>query len=91
VFILVHFADHGATGHANDGSGGTDLGPGVYPPPPDMRLPDTQQPRDGELSYIRVTGMPAFGSEDPAQDEDSGKPVHFIRHQPNISEVEWRT
>ena len=91
--VMVHFADHCASCHANDGSGGTDLGLGLYPPPPDLRLPDTQQLSDGELFYvihngIRFTGMPAFGGEDPAQDEDSWKLVHFIRHLPNISEDE---
>jgi mono/diheme cytochrome c family protein len=90
---MVHFADHCAMCHANDGSGATDLGLGLYPPPPDMREAGTQQLSDGELFYvihngIRFTGMPAFGPSDPAQDLDSWKLVHFIRHLPRISEEE---
>jgi mono/diheme cytochrome c family protein len=87
---MSHFADHCASCHANDGSGGTDYGLGLYPPPPDMRTADTQQLTDGELFYvihngIRFTGMPAFGDEDPAKDVDSWKLVHFIRHLPKIT------
>lgn len=86
---MAHFADHCASCHANDGSGGTALGLGLYPPPPDLREPGTQQLTDGELFYvihngIRFTGMPAFGDEDPAKDLDSWKLVHFIRHLPKI-------
>ena len=63
---MAHFADHCAFCHANDGSGDTPIGQGLYPKPPDMRLPDTQNLTDGELYYIiyngvRFTGMPAFG------------------------------
>ena len=35
----AHFADHCATCHANDGSGDTEMGRGLYPRAPDMRLP----------------------------------------------------
>lgn len=89
----AHYADHCASCHANDGSGGTALGLGLYPPPPDLRLPDTQRLSDGELYYIihngiRFTGMPAFGDEDPTKDVDSWKLVHFLRHLPGISEEE---
>jgi mono/diheme cytochrome c family protein len=87
---MAHFADHCATCHANDGSGGTLLGLGLYPPPPDLRLPPTQQLTDGELFYIihegvRFTGMPAFGSEDASKDVDSWKLVHFIRVLPRLT------
>ena len=61
---MAHYADHCAACHANDGSGETELGLGLYPKPPDMRLPETQSLTDGELFYIiengvRLTGMPA--------------------------------
>src|SRR5262245_26293145 len=46
---MAHFADHCATCHANDGSGKTPIGEGLYPKPPDMRLPATQDLTDGEL------------------------------------------
>ena len=89
----AHFADHCASCHANDGSGSTDLGRGLFPKPPDMRLPRTQNLSDGELFYIiengvRFTGMPAFGSGDPTADSASWPLVHFIRHLPNITQEE---
>lgn len=61
------------------------LGEGLYPKPPDMRLPETQQMSDGEIYYIirngvRFTGMPAFGDASDDQDPDSWKLVLFIRH-----------
>jgi cytochrome c len=37
-----HFADHCAVCHANDGSGNTEMGRGLYPKAPDMRLSATQ-------------------------------------------------
>jgi mono/diheme cytochrome c family protein len=88
---MTHFADHCATCHANDGSGDTSIGKGLYPKPPDMRQLTTQNLTDGELFYIihngiRMTGMPAFGGDTPpAQDFDSWKLVHFIRHLPRIT------
>ena len=39
---MAHFADHCAVCHANDGSGATDFGQGMYPKAPDMYLPATQ-------------------------------------------------
>lgn len=91
---MAHFADHCAFCHANDGSGDTSIGKGLYPKPPDMRQPDTQNLTDGELFYIihngiRLTGMPAFGGETTgAPDLDSWKLVLFIRHLPNITAEE---
>ena len=87
---LAHFADHCASCHANDGSGDTELGRGLYPPPPDMRLPATQQLSDGELFYIiehgiRFSGMPAFGGGGAEHGEESWQLVHFVRHLPRVS------
>src|SRR5712675_1577153 len=70
----LHFADHCAICHGNDGSGDTAIGGGLYPKPPDLRLPSTQGLSDGELFWIiengvRFTGMPAFGGN-----EDHGAP-----------------
>jgi cytochrome c len=86
---LAHFADHCAACHANDGSGQTPNGKNVYPKAPDLRLPATQSMSDGELFWvirngIRFTAMPAWGEGDPAQDKDSWKLVHFIRHLPRL-------
>jgi mono/diheme cytochrome c family protein len=90
---MAHFADHCASCHANNGSGDTAIGRGLYPKPPDMRLAKTQNLTDGELYYIihngiRLTGMPAFGEETGEPDLDSWKLVHFIRHLPKISAQE---
>lgn len=87
-----HFADHCATCHANDGGGNTMIGQGLYPKPPDLRLPETQKLSDGELFWIiengvRFTGMPAFGGHHGMQD-DSWKLALFIRHLPQLSAEE---
>ena len=89
----AHFADHCASCHANDGSGNTDLGRGMYPPPPDLRLEGTQRLTDGELFYIieqgiRFTGMPGFGTGDAEHAAESWQLVHFIRHLPTLSAAE---
>ena len=82
----LHFADHCATCHANDGSGNTSIGRNLYPKAPDMRLVDTQGLSDGQLYYIihngiRLTGMPAWGEANKKnEDEDSWELVLFIRH-----------
>ena len=90
---LEHFADHCALCHANDGSGLTDFGRGLFPPPPDLRKEATQRLTDGELFYIiengiRFTGMPAFGTGSADGEGESWKLVHFIRHLPRLSEEE---
>ena len=54
---MAHYADHCAACHANDGSGETEMGLGLYPKPPDLRLPATQSLTDGELFYITETGF----------------------------------
>mgnify|MGYP001229794335 CR=1 FL=1 len=78
----LHFADHCAICHGNNGSGNTMMGRGLYPKPPDLRLPETQKLSDGELFWViengvRFTGMPAFFS--PGSQNESWKLVHFIR------------
>ncbi|MEK6396535.1 MAG: cytochrome C, partial [Terriglobus sp.] len=37
---MAHYADHCASCHANDGSGDTMYGRGLYPKPPDLRAAD---------------------------------------------------
>lgn len=93
VEARAHFADHCANCHANDGSGKTGIGRNLYPKAPDMRAADTQSLTDGEIFYIihngiRLTGMPAWGGDDAAEDQDSWKLVHFIRHLPKITSEE---
>src|SRR5690349_17421008 len=92
-----HFADHCAICHANDGSGDTLFGKGLYPKPPDMRTAETQNKADGVLYYtiengVRLSGMPAFGpasgKELGTSDAETWKLVLFIRHLPQITSEE---
>lgn len=87
---MEHYADHCASCHGNDGSGETELGRGLYPKPPDMRLPATQSLTDGELFYIiengvRLTGMPAWSTGTDEGKESSWHLVHFIRELPRLT------
>jgi len=90
----LHFADHCAICHGNDGSGETAMGRGMYPKPPDLRAPGTQERSDGQIFWIiengvRLTGMPAFGgSGQHGNSEDSWKLVCFIRHLPKLTPEE---
>ena len=89
----AHFADHCAQCHANDGSGNTVMGQGMWPKVPDMRLPNTQDLTDGELFYIiengvRFTGMPGWGTGTADGELASWHLVHFIRHLPDLSKPE---
>jgi hypothetical protein len=67
------------------------FGKAMYPKPPDLRLARTQNMSDGEIFYIvengiRLSGMPAFGGPDTA--EDSWKLVSFIRHLSQLTPAE---
>lgn len=91
----LHFADHCATCHSNDGSGDTPIGRGLYPKPPDLRAAETQKLSDGDIFWIiengvRLTGMPAFGGpgSEHGDAEASWKLVHFIRHLPALTTEE---
>jgi mono/diheme cytochrome c family protein len=95
-----HFADHCAICHANNGSGDTLFGKGLYPKTPDMRMAETQNKSDGELYYtiengVRLSGMPAFGpgsapnsGDQGAGDAETWKLVLFMRHLPHITAEE---
>ena len=92
---MLHFADHCAICHGNDGSGDTMLAHGMYPKPPDLRARGTQEKTDGEIFFIiengvRLTGMPAFGGKggEHGSPEDSWKLVNFIRHLPALTAEE---
>jgi mono/diheme cytochrome c family protein len=89
----AHFADHCAVCHANDGSGDTEMGRGMWPKAPDMRLPATQNLSDGELFWIiengiRFTGMPGWGTGTKEGEEASWHLVHFIRRLPKLTPEE---
>jgi mono/diheme cytochrome c family protein len=87
----LHFADHCAVCHGNDGGGDNAMGRGLYPKPPDLRGARTQKLSDGELFWtiengVRFTGMPAFGgSSEHGNSEDTWKLVRFIRHLPRLT------
>ena len=90
---MAHFADHCASCHANDGSGDTEMGRGLFPRAPDMRASATQSLSDGELFYIieegvRFTGMPAWGTGTPAGEESTWHLVNFLRHLPSLTPEE---
>jgi mono/diheme cytochrome c family protein len=90
---LEHWADHCASCHGNDGSGETEMGMGLYPRVPDMRLAATQNLTDGELFYIiengvKLTGMPAWGTGSEDGERASWHLVHFIRRLPSLSDAE---
>jgi len=87
---MTHYADHCSTCHANDGSGDTEMGRGLYPKPPDMRTSATQSLTDGELFYIiengvRLTGMPAWSTGTGEGASASWALVHFIRELPRLT------
>jgi mono/diheme cytochrome c family protein len=87
---MAHYADHCAVCHANDGSGDTEMGRGLYPKPPDLRLSASQSLTDGELFYIiengvRLTGMPAWATGSQAGEHSSWHLVHFIRELPRLT------
>ena len=90
---LAHFADRCALCHANDGSSQTPIGKNGNSKALDLRLPDIPSMSDGEIfrvihNGIRFTAMPAWGEGDPAEDKDSWKLVHFIRHLPKLTPEE---
>jgi mono/diheme cytochrome c family protein len=89
----AHFADHCATCHGNDGSGKTEMGQGMWPKAPDMRLPETQNLSDGELFWIiengvRFTGMPGWGTGTKEGETSSWHLVHFVRRLPRLTPEE---
>ncbi len=90
---MAHYADHCATCHANDGSGTTEMGQGLFPKAPDMRLPATQDLSDGELFYViehgvRFTGMPGWGTGTASGETSTWQLVHFMRHLPTLTSAE---
>ena len=90
---MAHYADHCANCHANDGSGDTEMGRGLFPKAPDMRLAGTQELSDGELFYIiehgiRFTGMPGWSTGTAAGEESTWQLVHFLRRLPRLTAEE---
>ena len=78
--------------HGYDGSGKTDLGDGLYPPPLALRGSEVNNATDGELFYfirngIRNTAMPGW----QMPDEDTWHLVVFIRNLPKVASLSGRT
>jgi mono/diheme cytochrome c family protein len=87
---MEHYADHCASCHANDGSGETEMGRGLFPPAPDMRAAATQSMSDGELFYViehgvRFTGMPGWSKGTAEGEKASWQLVNFVRHLPMLT------
>jgi predicted CXXCH cytochrome family protein len=79
--------------HGPDGAGQTTVGRNLYPKPPILTAPQTQDLTDGQIHYIiangvRLTGMPAFGTAHGQQDDASWKLVLLIRHLRSPSKQE---
>ena len=88
---MSHYADHCASCHANNGSGDTEMGRGLFPKPPDMRQAATQELTDGELFYIiehgvRFTGMPGWSTGTESGENATWHLVHFIRQLPKLTD-----
>jgi mono/diheme cytochrome c family protein len=89
----AHFADHCAICHANDGSGNAEMGRGMWPKVPDMRLAQTQNLSDEELFWliengIRFTGMPGWSNGTKEGETASWHLVHFVRRLPKLTPEE---
>jgi mono/diheme cytochrome c family protein len=88
-----HFVEHCGICHGIDGRGDTVIGRNLYPKVPDMSGSETQKLSDGEIYYIisngiRLTGMPAWGSED--KPEAIWDLVSLIRRLPKLSPEELK-
>lgn len=78
------FTNQCANCHGKDGTGRTEIGQSLYPKPPDLSQPQTQNLSDGEIHFIirngvRLTGMPAWENPHQQLEDDSWKLVLFIR------------
>jgi mono/diheme cytochrome c family protein len=89
----AHWADHCASCHANDGSGDTPMGRGLYPKAPDMRQAATQDLSDGELFAliehgVKLTGMPAWTTGTRDGEAASWRLVRFIRQLTALTDAD---
>src|SRR6202051_3678995 len=80
------------TCHGYDGSGKTEAGGGLYPPPLNLRGAEINNATDGELFYIirngiRNTAMPGW----QMPDQDTWRLVVFIRNLPKVATLSAAT
>jgi len=90
---MVHWADHCAVCHGNDGRGNVAMGQSLFPPAPDMRSDVVQGRSDGALFYaieegVPWTGMPAWTTGTADGERQSWELVSFIRHLPVLTPEE---
>ena len=79
------------TCHGYDGSGKTEAGGGLYPPPLNLRSQEVINATDGELFYfirngIRNTAMPGW----QMPDQDTWRLVVFVRNLPKVASLSPR-
>jgi len=79
------------TCHGFDGSGKTEMGAGLYPPPLDLRGSEVHNATDGELFYfirngIRNTAMAGW----QMPDQDTWRLIVLIRHLPKVASLSAR-
>ena len=67
----VHFADHCSICHANDGSGDTAIGRGLYPRAPDMRKTETQALSDAEKADMKARNPRSPQEMQEEEDEEA--------------------
>lgn len=84
----MHFQDHCAVCHDENGSGRSEIGRNVYPKAPDLRGSATQELSDGALYFViangvRYTAMPAWADEHTP--DEIWKMVTFIRRMPKLT------
>src|ERR1700694_1483855 len=80
------------TCHGYDGSGKTEAGSGLYPPPLDLRGSEVKNATDGGVLYfirngIRNIAMPGW----QLPDQDTWRLVVFIRNLPKFASLSART
>jgi mono/diheme cytochrome c family protein len=88
---LREYRSHCLVCHGAPGVDPGPIGQGLNPGAPDLSLPRVQSRTDGQLFWItsegiRMTGMPAFGPTEDA--EEIWHMVAFVRHLPELSDEE---
>ena len=84
----VLYQRHCEACHGFDGSGKTESGGGLYPPPANLRSSKTNARTDGELFYlirngVRNTGMPGW----QFSDKQTWQLVSYVRNLPTVASL----
>ncbi len=98
----LHFADHCAICHGNDGSGDTQIGHGLYPKPPDLRADETQlypafasaylgrAPRNGKVQSKRSRRPRRRGKGKTFPERRASQAVSKARAAPSLVSIAVR-